>query len=178
MPNLVSAATVRALVASSLTDAQLDAIIEREEAEIISRYGAHYVDALTPISEVHILEDSPATALFLRRPVLSLSTVTEQATLTSTGVVLTGNTDYALVGSQGRLVRLSGGWGQSVTISYVPADDRAARTRVVIELVRLALARTAYQSENIAGEYSYTIKDQDWETQRNRLLAQLGFPRW
>lgn len=179
MPNLVSASQVRAQIPTRLSDSQLDAIIGREEAALIERYGAHYVDANTPISESHVQEDglSPSASLFLGRPVLSVSSVSEKAEWTSSAVALAEDTDYTVLAGQGRLVRLGGTWGRVVTVSYVPQDDNAKRTQIVLELVRLALARTAYQSENIAGEYSYQASSTDWDVQRARLLAQAGFPR-
>lgn len=179
MANLVSAAVAKVQLGTSLSDGELDAIIEREEAAIIERYGAHYVDTETTISEVHLQEaDMPRYAdLFLGRPILSVSTVTENATLTSAGVALVESTDYTKIANQGRLIRMGTAWGRLVTVAYVPQDDSAKRTRVIIELVRLALARTALKSENIAGEYSYTTDDVGWDAQRQRLLGSLGYPR-
>lgn len=180
MPNLVSASLVRAQIPTRLSDSQLDAIIGREEAALIERYGAHYMDANTPISESHVQEEdglSPPASLFLRRAVLSVSSVSEKTEWTSSAVALAENTDYVVVAGQGWLVRLGGAWGRVVSVSYVPQDDRTKRSRIVVELVRLALARTAYQSENIAGEYSYQASSTDWDVQRARLLAQAGFPR-
>lgn len=183
MANLVSAAEVQVLVGTSVSSANLDTIIEREEQAIIDMYGAHYVDVNTAISETHVREvGAPAGDIFLRRPILSMDSLTEKVDWTSTAVALTENVDYVTVPGQGRLVRLNQAWGRVATVAYVPQDDRLKRKRAIIEMVRLALARTAMRSENIAGEYSYTVAggndaDLPWERERAKILASLGFAR-
>lgn len=185
MTNLVSAAEVQALVDTSVSSANLDIIITREEAEIIRRYGAHYTDVNTAITETHVREDGDGSEnLFLARPILSVSSVSEKSTLTADASALTENTHYVTVADQGRLIRLGGwpqenrtGWGRIITVNYVPQDDTERRKRVIIELIRLALAREGYESENIAGEYSYHAPKEGWDVARQRLIASLGFVR-
>ena len=50
MPSLVPIEEVRSQVQTGLNDAQLQRIVEREEQEIVRRFGAHYVDASTSVS--------------------------------------------------------------------------------------------------------------------------------
>lgn len=186
MANLVSAAEVQVLVTTSLSTSDLDTLIAREEAEIVDRYGPHYVDTNTAITETHVQEEGQSPAdLFLRRPILSVSSVSEKAELTSDAVALTEGTHYVVVSGQGRLIRLGGlpaannpGWGRIVTVSYVPQDDTLKRKQAIIELMRIAVARTAMQREDIAGEYSYTVPDGGWDAARERILRSVGYPRW
>lgn len=160
---LVTLDEARALIKTSLTDPQLQAIIARAEAEVVACVGAHYVNAATDVSETL---SGGLRNLYLRRAIGSVTSIVED------GVTLT-SADYRVWGGQGRIERLAVGalWGEVVTVSYTPADDNAARQGVIIELTRLAVERTALQSENVAGEYSYGAPD--WERERARLLRRL-----
>lgn len=171
MPPLLSVAELRDHVNSGLSDARLDVIITREEAEVIDQYGAHYVDGSTTITETI---SGGTCNIFLKRRLGTISSITERSTLGGTATTLT-TSQYFVWPNEGRITRLSEGtaWGRQVTVIYVPADDRPLRKQVLIELVRLALEQTAVASENIAGEYSMTAPD--WETQRKRLMKRLGF---
>ncbi len=165
--SLLTLAEARALVKTSLTDPELQAVIGREEDEIIRLYGAHYVDGTTTVSET--LEGGGAS-LFLRRPILSVSSVTEDGATRASA-------DYRLWGGQGRIERLPKGavWGEVITVAYVPQDDNSRRKAALIDLVRLAVERTALKSESIAGEYSYTAPD--WDAERAKLLRRAGLAR-
>jgi len=172
--SLVTPAEVRALVQTDKTDEQLQAIIDREEAEVVRLYGPHYVDEATTVTETI---EGGTWSLCLRRRLSSVSSVTEKVLIGDDGTTLTENEDYFVWSGQGRLERLPQGasWGALVEVEYVPADDIDNRKAVIIELVRLALERTAMQQEDVAGEYSY--KAPEWETERARLLRRLGFVR-
>lgn len=164
---LVRPADVRALVNTSKSDQELQALISREETALIGHFGAHYVDAATTVTET--LEGGGLKNLYLRRPLSSVSSVVEDDAL------LTVSDDYRLWAAQGRIERRPAGstWGDRVVVIYVPADDREQRKAAIIELVRLALERTAMKSESIAGEYSFTAPD--WELRRVELYRRLGF---
>lgn len=168
--SLLSVAELRAVVQTSLDDAQLQGVIDREEAEVITRYGAHYDG--TAITEVC---DGGTCSLFLKRRIGSVSSISEASSLGGTQTMLTSTQYYAVAG-QGGIIRLAEGtrWGRYVSVSYVPADDSALRRQVLIELVRLALEQTAMKSENVAGEYSYQAPD--WEAQRRALYRRLALP--
>lgn len=179
MTILVTSDDVRALVDTSKTGEQIEDLIAREEAAIVARYGAHFVNGTTAVAEIHTQEAGQAPPdLFLRRPISSVSSVSEKVGLTSTASALTENTDYVVIADQGRLMRYGSTWGRIATVTYVPQNDNAAREQAIIELVRLALERTAMKSEDIAGEYSYTTRDESWEAQRERIIAGLRFARW
>ena len=162
--SLVSPSDVRALCPTNLSDDQLQAVIDREEAEVVRLYGAHYKDEETTVSEEL---SGGYGALFLRRQVAKVVSVTENDTLLAASA-------YELWGDQGKLVRLPLGrwWGRVVVVDYVPVDDTEQRVQAIIDLVRLAVNRTALKSESVAGEYSYQAPD--WEVERATILRRLG----
>lgn len=180
--SLLTVAELRAQVRSSLPDASLQSVISREEAEVIRLYGAHYVDALTTVTET---VEGLSKSLYLRRRIGTVSSITEYLTADSTtGTLLTAVSGYRVWAAEGRLQRmpstaiagLIGGlatWGAIVTVVYVPADDNDLRKAAIIDLCRLALERTALKSENVAGEYSYTAPE--WGAARAEILEGLGF---
>lgn len=178
--SLVNIADLRALVNTSLTDPQLQNIIDREEAVIVRAYGEHYVDADTPVEES--IAGNRQRSVYLRRKFIAINDVYETLYLGSTEYHLDPSL-YHLWVREARLERLpslaqanalgipGGLWGAVVRVVYVPYDDNAERAEVIIELVRLAIERTAMRSENIAGEYSYSAPD--WNVQRTQLLRRL-----
>jgi len=134
---------------------------------MVERCGAHYVNTSTRNTEtLH----GGYTLLHLAQKVTSVYRVTED------GVVLSQtNGDFRVWELEGCLERLPAGarWGAVVAVIYVPYNDNQRRKAVLIELVRYALERTAMMSEGVAGEYSYTAPD--WEYERARLLRSLSF---
>lgn len=165
MASLLSLPEARALVKTSLTNEQLEAVIDREESALVEKFGAHFVNNLTTVQET--LEGSGAN-LFLRRKAASISAVTEDdGTLTAD--------DYRLWGGQGSLERLPSGskWAGVVVVTYVPANDNDRRKAAVIDLLRLTLERTAMKGESVGGEYSYQAPE--WESERRKIYRRLGF---
>jgi hypothetical protein len=169
--SLLTVDELRAQVQTGVDDVELQTIIDREEAEIISRYGAH-ADGVITIAET---VDGGQCSLYLKRRIASISSISEAQSLGGAATTLT-STQYHVWAGQGRITRLAEGtrWGRSVTVTYVPADDRPLRTQVLIEIVRQALEQTAMAAESVAGEYSFTAPD--WEKQRRRLYKRLEFP--
>lgn len=172
--SLTAVAEVRALVATTLTDAQLQIVIDRVEADITERIGAPYTDANTTISETVA---GGYADLYLKRPISSVSTVTEYSSLSSeSGEALTAaDGDFFVWPNEGRLVRLANGgrWGARVVVAYVPADDRHKWKQAVTDLVRLIVNHQAMKAESVAGEYSYTAPD--YEVEKRRILKRLSF---
>jgi hypothetical protein len=169
---LLTVAALRAQVQTGLDDTQLAALIEREEAEVIARYGADYVDGVTPISET---PQGGMSNLYLKRRIGSIVSIDEALVLGGSASTLAAS-QYHVWADQGRITRLPEGtrWGCSVVASYVPQDDRPLRLQVLIELCRLALEQTAMKSESVAGEYAFQAPD--WELARKRLYRRLEFP--
>ena len=180
MASLVTPALVKILVKTGLTDAELQTIIDLEEAEVIRLFGAHYTGASQEITEtLH----GGGKSLWLRRRIVSVTSISED------GLALTSG-EYRVWPDEGRIQRLSGvtawlsgddddtiqnKWGQVIVIVYKPADDSTQRKPVIIELVRLALERTSMQSESVGGEYSYTAPI--WEERRAQMLKRLSLGR-
>lgn len=165
--SLLTIAEARALITTALDDIQLQTVIDREEAEMVRRHGAHGDGTSTITIEL----EGGKTDLFLNRTIASVTSVRER-TLTGSYATV-ASTDYLSWITQGRVQRLNSAWRDIVEVVYAPGDDRSQRKQVLIELVRLALEQTAMRGENIAGEYSYTAGD--WELKRSTLLRRLGF---
>jgi hypothetical protein len=165
--SLVTVAEVRALVNSGLTDAQLQAVIDREEAIMVERCGAHYVD--TSMRNTETLHGG-YTRLHVAQKITSVYRVTEDSVVLSQA-----DGDFRLWELEGCLERLPVGslWGEVVSVIYVPYNDNQRRKAVLVEMVRHALERMAMASESVAGEYSYHAPD--WEYERARLLRSLNF---
>lgn len=170
--SLVTVAEVRSVLSTALNDAQLQMVIEREEAAIVKRLGAAYVDASTAITET---VPGEGTKAFLRRGITSVSSVSETLVKGQTPYTLTAS-DYYIWAGEGMLERLPVGskWGELVTVQYVPQDDRMLWRAAILELVRVAVERKGLKSESVAGEYSYTASDNS-ESDRAQVLRRVGF---
>lgn len=196
--SLLSVSDCRALVPTPLDDTQLQAIIDRVEAEITEAIGAPYEDASTTITET---VRGGGLFLFVRRPIDSITTLTEYASLSdTTGTELTEHTHFYAWLDEGRIQRIGGsvrsapsphdvfymsdadflsgnvggGWGPRVVIVYVPQDQREKRKQVIVDLVRIVLSQTALQSESIAGEYGYQAPP-NWEAEKRRIMRRISF---
>ena len=168
MPTLLAPANVREHIETDLVDAALQRLLDDADAEIVKRYGPH-TGAVT-----EILDGGEEGLIFLTRPVASITSVTEQNGLTAT--VLAANDWRGWYGNR-TIERLASGtngadgWGERITVVYVPSDERAERKRVELQLVTLAIHYEAAQSVSV-GDYSETGLSHDEE--RNALLAQLA----
>lgn len=165
--SLVTVEELRQMVTTGMLDTPLQEIIDREEAIMVQRCGANYVSTSTRITET-IRGGYPL--LYVSQKITSIYRVTEDGTVLSQT-----DGDFRLWEMEGCLERLPEGvsWGAVVAVIYVPYNDNERRKAVLIELVRLALDRMAMKGESVAGEYSYTAPD--WEYERARLFRQLNF---
>lgn len=167
MTSLVSVDEARALVQTGLTDAQLQAVIDREEAWVIRALGPHYAAALT-VTET--LSGDLNKNLYLKRRASSVSSVVEDGTTLDPD-------DYRLWGDEGRIERLPAGarWLIApVVVTYAPQDDNLERKALIIDLIRLVVNRTGLKSESVAGEYAYTALE-NTDEERGRVLRRLKF---
>lgn len=172
MANLVSAATVKVQVKTALSDDELDVIIARIEEEITALIGAPQTG---DVEVTETVSGQKAKNIYLKRPILTVSSVTEYSQLSdTTGYALTEDEEFYVWEGQGRLERIFNLWGKKVTVVYKPTDQRKKRTAVIIDLVRLELQRTALFQEAVGGEYSYTAPA-NWERERQRILSRLQF---
>lgn len=164
--SLVTIAHARALINTSLSDANLQIVIDRVEEQVTARVGAPQTDGYGT-TLVKTLRGEGEN-LFMPTDIHAVTSIVEDmATLTSD--------EYQTWGG-GVIERLPMGslWGDRVTVTYAPADDRKVRSQVIIDLVRLVLERTAMAQENIAGEYSFTAPD-NWDRAFNRAMRRLTF---
>lgn len=170
---LITAADVRRKVQTALDDTDLTAIIAEEEAALVARLGAHG-DGVTPITEI---ARRSGGSVWLKRPAVSVTSLSEAPYGGATFTTIDA-TSYYTYPMQGRIDVYPASISDTdesriVSVVYVPADDQAARKRVLTELVRLALEQTAMRQESVAGEYSYTAPD--WDVQRAKLYRSLHY---
>lgn len=165
---LLTVANVREHIETDLGDPPLQRLLDDADAEIVKRYGPH----VGPVTE--IIDGGREGLIFLSRPVVSITSVTEQNALTST--VLAANDWRGWYGNRA-LERLNSGpngaegWGSRITIVYTPADEQAERKRVTLDMVRIAIRYEAVQSETI-GDHAETSLD--YGQARNEALAGLA----
>jgi hypothetical protein len=166
MTSLVSTAGVRILVNTSLTDASLQAVIDRIEAEITAKIGEPQNDNGT--MEVSETLEGECENLFTRVEIASVVGIVEDD--------LTLDASEYRVWSGGVIERLPEGayWGDRIVVTYKPVDDRPQRTQAIIDLVRLVLEQTAMKGENIAGEYSFQAPT-NWEAEKRNVIRRLMF---
>ena len=140
--SVTSIAEVRALVTTSLSDTDLQAIIDREEEWLAGRIGQLVGERIETFYPERL--DEP---LYLRRH-------TDAVTVVEAGVQLAAD-DFLFTPSMAVTRRSAGSyWRVPVAVTYTPNDAGSVR-RVVIELVRMCVSETGLQSETI-GAYSYT----------------------
>lgn len=169
--SLVTVAEARARFQNNLSDADLQTAIDAIEAEIVRKFGPHYVDGTTEFTQM--LRGGDASIQMNRR-IESVSAVTEQTTIYASASTVDASF-YHVWGDAGRIERAAGCWGAVVHVAYLPQDDNALRKEVILGLLKLDLQRTPFQSESIAGEYSYTVGDQkNWSAERARILGRLN----
>lgn len=162
-------------VGLDLSLADLQSVIDLEEAELIRLFGPNYDGTAT--SETIA---GGERNLYLKRAIESVSSVTERYSLSDTATTTLTTLDYYVWPGQGRIERLGGWWGAAVTVSYIPQDDTALRTMVLLELIRIATEQTTPTSGGVSG-LSYSVRsggDQTgngWASQRSAQYRRLGW---
>jgi hypothetical protein len=159
----------------SLTTAELQTVIDREEAELIRLFGAHYDG--TAVTEQ---ATGGGSSLYLKRAIGTVSSVAEYYYLGDTATTLAA-TDYHVWSEEGRISRLPeyARWGRLVTVVYTPQDDRNLRRMVLIELVRIATEQST--AGGSVGGLSFSIggggdtTGAGWKAQREAQYARLGW---
>lgn len=174
--SLLTPAEAQALGAGlSLTTAELQAVIDREEAELIRLFGPHYTG-------VAVVEQVPGkgASLYLRRPIGTVSGISEYFYLGDTATTLVA-ADYHIWADEGRITRLPeyAKWGRLVTVTYIPQDDSELRKMVLIELIRIATEQST--AGGSVGGLSFSIggggdtTGAGWKAQREAQYARLGW---
>lgn len=167
MTSLLTIAECRALINTSKSDTELQAIIDRAETLISDRIGAAQDENWTVTISQTVR--GKGQNLFVRVPFAEIVSVTEDS------LVLDAD-DYRAWGDSGMITRLPEGeeWGDVCLVIYKPVDQREKRKAATINLVRLMLEQTAMASESIGGEYSYSAPD--WDKVIKQELRNLCFP--
>lgn len=143
-------AEARSLIETDLQDADLQAVIDREEEWLAGRIG-QLAGARSQTFYVYG-EDRP---LRLQRPTAALTTVVDH------GVLLTAP-DFLLLGGGFLVERTRRGWDGPIVVTYAP-NDAGQVDRITLELVRLTIASSPYTSER-RGNYSYSKPDMAHDT--------------
>ena len=183
MGDLLVADEIREHVETDLGDDALNRIIDAQEAEIIDRLGPLLSQTYTfnaelynqPVDGVENIS-SGDRLMFLPRRATSITSIVERY----------GETDYALASDDYHLAnngvtveRLSLGtngssqWRGQVTVVFVPADETARRTQLLIDLVKLAVEFEGVKSQK-AGSVQKAYHD-DYQAQRMALFAAFGW---
>lgn len=156
---------IQALFETDLDDPSIQILIDAEDAEVVSRFGAHATQTDDLLGgEVF---------LFLSRPASSIGAVTEY--IGDTGTALAAN-DYQLRNGGWAVERLTTGtngratWGDRASVTFTPAAD-ARRKRVIIDLVKLAIQFSGLSSQRV-GDEAHTLDD--YHAQREAILQTLA----
>lgn len=167
MAPLVTAAEAKKQIKTSMSDIDLQKIIDRIESQIADRIGAPWTNDTTP-SEIEKTMRGEGASLFLPTGIYTVSGIVED------DVELSAD-DYRVWGNGGVIERapIGSSWGDVCVVTYQPVDDRFKRIPAIINLLRLTLERTAMVSENIAGEYSFQAPD--WDMAFKKIMKGLMF---
>ena len=166
--SLVTPTDVKALINTSMSDENLQTVIDRVEAQITARIGAPQTDAYATEIVKTMRGDTDGLYLFMPTEIYSVSSIVED---TST---LTSDQYQTWAGGVIERLPVDSHWGDRVVVTYKPTDDRLVRAQVIIDLVRIVIERTAMKSESIAGEYSYTAPD-NWDAEFRKAMKRLVF---
>ena len=161
---MLTTAEVRALVTTSMADADLEEVIAREEAWLARRvgplegervetfaitFGDEVLNLTRPAEDLHVEDDSGDVAA---------------------GWLLRGWADIVPDTEDN-----PHSWVGEVRVTYTPSDGLEVK-RSLVTLVRLAIHESAYQSQ-MAGGYSATVSLQDQRTMRFTAWRTLLRPR-
>lgn len=149
-----SLATVRSLVETDLTDTALQTLIDDADAAVEDR---------APAGERTVHLAGGTKTLGLPTP----STVTS---VTEGDTVLTVDTDFRVENGGLTIRRLNRRWGSDVEVTYTPSSNGATRTRVVVDLVKLAIAFDGYTTQT-AGDWKGDSSD--YQLRREQILTGL-----
>ena len=143
----------------------LQALLDDAEATIDDQFGV----LATQTDSVEGLTRS----VFASRKISTITTVTEIIADVSTA--LSAN-DYRKIGNR-ELRRLADGtnprtlWGDEVVIVTAPVSDVDQRTRVQVDLVKLAIQYQAVRSQSLGAGLSFDFPD--YEKERQAILSRL-----
>jgi hypothetical protein len=159
-----------------LADADLQIVIDAEEAELVRRFGAHSG------SRAETLHGG-GRSIYVRRPIASITSIVEYLYLGDAAPITLATADYYAWADEGRIERLYGVypgpaiWGPRVVVTYTPSTaDLTLRKQVLIELVRIGVSQdTGASVSGLGYSISGGPKDsQAWRSARESLYSRLG----
>ena len=169
--SLLSTADLTPIVDAPVTEAELQIIIDRVEAEITGEIGPPFDDSEPP--ELVETVYGGGECVFVKRPIGNIVSITSKANAGATAVAWSAS-DYFSMADAGMIEKASGVWPRYVTITYVPRDEREKRKQAIIDLVRIVLSHSALQTESVSGEYSFTAPPH-WEDEKRKVMRRLTF---
>lgn len=155
----VTPSVVREHYETDLGDDALDRLILDAYGAIDDRYGS--------VGDHSKTFDPPSGEyLFLDPPAVLVSSVTEDDT-----PLLDGEEYDFVLRFDGRALKRTNGrwWGETTVVWEVEEDPR--RDRVVIDLVKLAVA---YEGLASSGDGDYSETHPDYQVEREKILSELG----
>ena len=176
---MVALARVKERIETDLSDAELQAMIDKVNAEIEARFG--------PNAEITVHLDGDRELAGDRR-FLSLTRPADQAQ-TITVVEIDGTTETTLAADDFRVLhrgrtleRRVGGtngrltWQRLVKVTYTPVSDARQRDEVTIKLVQLDITYRGLDKQEGAGDFSRSgsVTADAYPRERDALLAQLA----
>jgi len=171
--SLITPADVNAVNAGGgLSNADLQTVIDREEAELVRRFGANYPASITVTRPGH------QRSIYLGRAISTVTSIAEYLYLGDTAPTTLTSADYFVWAGQGRIERITSAckWGAYATVVYAPADDTDLRVQVLLELVRIA---TNQKMAGTVSGYGFSVEtvqdDKQWYALREAQYARLAF---
>jgi len=170
---LITPAQAREHIESDLIDSAMQRLIDDADALIVERFGPHTGQTTDTIFRDMQTDD----LLFLKRP-LTGSPVSVTEWINDFSSIVLDPTDYRILYGGRALQRLINGvtgrstWGARVVVVFNPLDELAKRTRVEIDLVRLAAQYNGLSREQV-GDYMSISKD-EYQGERDKILDGLA----
>ena len=162
---LLTTAQLRDSFETDLVDDAIQRLLDDAESEIDELHGG-----LTSQSET---EQGLSRSVFASREINTITSVTEWINNAST--VLTVS-DYRQIGTR-ELRRLADGtngrtrWGDEVVMVYVPTSDANQRTRVQLDLAKLAIQYQGTTRSKAGADLQFDFPD--YEKERQAILSRL-----
>lgn len=169
---LLTLAEMREHVETDIVDGALQRVMNSEEAEIDSRFGA--------IATQPDVLGGLGTDLFPSRPIQTVTgTITEILfdTFGNESSTDLNADDFKILNNGRTLKRLTTGtnprqvWGHRIELTYVPLDETERRIGVLVDLVKLSLSNNGKKNE-WSGDYR-TEQKENYQRERERILSRL-----
>lgn len=160
-------------VGTDMDEDALQELIDAEEVQMVRRFGAHG-DGVATVTGVFMRH---GRNIYPPRPYLSITSVKTAAYPGGTLTTLAATSWYAWANyielyPGGLLVDNS---GETVSVTYVPVDDRALRKEVLLNLVKLTIGETALPVGRVSGMGFSIEGGGDQGGARSALYRRLGY---